>query len=471
MICFLFSLLFACVLYSQSLSVGRLTALRMLTYKKIEEEIIDDREKGLAMNLLRMSERRLGEIDQRLLEFYKDNDLLWWRRLDEELPAVSKKNRNKKKIVVNALRLGTVQLLFFDEEVIPQRVAIHETVEITKRMAGLTAGRIVNGVLRNLQRSSSPYNNISSRINCSPWFEEQTPNKILDRYLNHHAIYRNETPGLDLTFVNSEAAHQQIKLWTNKNATILPLQCNSVRNWGIYNLFASSNDENRLFWAQDAAATVAVSAFPKNLLPKNASILDACAAPGGKTLGLAWSHQFQKILAIDADSTRLTTLRTNLETVALPSQVIINTLVSDALELTNHSLFDAVLLDVPCSSSGTARRQPEVLRKMNFGNLLERQFQLLHACLEYLKPGGILVYSTCSIFPQENHMQINRYLNQNPQHARRLPFSIPPNGFQHASLTQHGDWQILPWHLAEYDEDQPSRFDCDAHYVARLQKL
>lgn len=163
------------------------------------------------------------------------------------------------------------------------------------------------------------------------------------------------------------------------------------------------------WWVQDAAA-----ALPARLLQpqKGEKILDLCAAPGGKTLQLAAAGA--EVTAIDISEPRLKRLRENLARTGLSAEVI----AADALHWQPSTVYDAILLDAPCSATGTIRRHPDlpfVKDGSELGPLTELQAQLIYKALTWLKPGGRLVFATCSLLPEEGEAQLAAALTRHPE--------------------------------------------------------
>ena len=161
------------------------------------------------------------------------------------------------------------------------------------------------------------------------------------------------------------------------------------------------------WWVQDLAASL-----PARLIPANARrVLDACAAPGGKTMQLAAAGH--DVTALDRSESRLARLSDNLARTGLKAK----TVVADALEWTPDAPFDAVLLDAPCSATGTFRRHPEVLyraRPAIIEQSAELQARLLARAADWVRPGGSLVYAVCSLEPQEGEERIDAFLAERP---------------------------------------------------------
>ena len=160
------------------------------------------------------------------------------------------------------------------------------------------------------------------------------------------------------------------------------------------------------WWVQDAAAAIPV----KMLKPtEGMTVLDLCAAPGGKTMQLAAAGA--KVTAVDISQGRIQRVSENLARVKLTAEVIIG----DAMEMEGE--YDAVLLDAPCSATGTIRRHPDLPYAKDgseFAELIEQQAYMIDHALSLLKPGGKLVYCTCSLLPDEGEVQIEEALERHP---------------------------------------------------------
>ena len=187
------------------------------------------------------------------------------------------------------------------------------------------------------------------------------------------------------------------------------------------------------WWVQDLAASL-----PARLIPADAGrVLDACAAPGGKTMQLAAAGH--DVTALDRSESRLARLSDNLQRTGLKAR----SLVADALEWKTDEPFDAVLLDAPCSATGTFRRHPEVLyraRPAIIEQSAELQAGLLLRAADWVRPGGSLVYAVCSLEPQEGEERIEAFL------AERLDYRLEPAPVLADGVTPHqrGWLRILP---------------------------
>ena len=251
-------------------------------------------------------------------------------------------------------------------------------------------------------------------------------------------------PALDLTFAdNSEA-----QAYANANNGT-SLATNNVR------LASSSVSELPGFgegrwWVQDLATSL-----PARLIGKGADVLDLCAAPGGKTMQLAAAGH--RVTSVDASGSRLERLRENLARTHLEAKLV----EADALTWTPKQQFDAILLDAPCSATGTFRRHPEVLYRARPRIIAENadlQAQLLVRAADFLKPGGVLVYAVCSLEPQEGEQFIvnftaNHPLRIMPPEPGELPDFVTPSA--------DGTVRILPGLLE-------GEGGLDGFFIARL---
>jgi 16S rRNA (cytosine967-C5)-methyltransferase len=213
------------------------------------------------------------------------------------------------------------------------------------------------------------------------------------------------------------------------------------------------------WWVQDAAA-----ALPARLLnvKPGERVADLCAAPGGKSAQLAAAGA--EVIALDKSAERLRRLAVNFERLKLPVDIA----VGDALTYEAQP-FDAVLLDAPCSATGTIRRHPDVAwvkRASDIAALALVQAKMLERACGMLKPGGRLVYCTCSLEAEEGPAQIAALLRRNPDMVR-APISADEVGGLDECLTSEGDVRTMPIHLPDHD---PRLAGLDGFFIARLER-
>jgi len=253
-------------------------------------------------------------------------------------------------------------------------------------------------------------------------------------------------PPLDLTFADDFAAKDFA-------------QANGGRSLASRNVRLESSSVADLpgfgtggWWVQDLAASL-----PARLIPQARSdVLDLCAAPGGKTMQLAAAGH--RVTAVDSSESRLGRLRDNLDRTHLSAQLI----TADALKWSPDRQFDAILLDAPCSATGTYRRHPEVLYRARPRIIAENttlQERLLNRAAQWVKPGGVLVYSVCSLEPQEGEERVAAFLRANPGYHMHPPMDgeLPDE----VAPRNNGWVRILPGML----EDAGG---LDGFFIARL---
>ena len=251
-------------------------------------------------------------------------------------------------------------------------------------------------------------------------------------------------PPLDLTFADNREA--QAYAAEHGGTSLAPrhvrLQSSSVTELAGFG-------EGR-WWVQDLAASL-----PARLIPAAAEdVLDLCAAPGGKTMQLAAAGH--RVMAVDASQSRLGRLRENLQRTHLDAELI----AADALTWTPKRQFDAILLDAPCSATGTFRRHPEVLyraRPKVIAESAELQAKLLDRAAAWLRDGGALIYSVCSLEPQEGEDVVGAFLGSHADFRIEAPVGLP----SFVPVSRQGWVRILPGLL------EPEG-GLDGFFIARL---
>ena len=213
------------------------------------------------------------------------------------------------------------------------------------------------------------------------------------------------------------------------------------------------------WWVQDAAA-----AIPARLIDvaAGARVVDLCAAPGGKSAQLAAAGA--KVTAVDRSAERLKRLAANFSRLRLEAEIAVaNALAFEAAP------FDATLIDAPCTATGTIRRHPDVAwtkRQGDLATLGELQSKLIDKAIALTRPGGIIVYCTCSLEPEEGEAQIAALLRRNPD-VRRVPITPAEIGGLAECLNPAGELRALPCHL---QASEPRLSGLDGFFAARLQR-
>jgi 16S rRNA (cytosine967-C5)-methyltransferase len=396
---------------------------------------LPDRDRALMRRLVATILRKLGTLGHVLS-----------RLLDRGMPTDAPRAQS-------ALLIGAAQILWMD---VPDHAAVDLSVRLVQsdRRAAKYAG-LVNAVLRRCAREGEGLiaEVKAEMLDLPPW--------LIKRWIAHYgegtaremAAAIGVEPSLDLT-VKADAAQ-----WANRlHGMMLPT--GSVRTLLQGSVTMLPGFAEGQWWVQDAAA-----ALPAKLLGEIAgkAVLDLCAAPGGKTAQLALAGA--EVTAVDRSPARMARLRDNLTRLSLQAEAI----VADACEWQspNPDGFDAILLDAPCTSTGTIRRHPDVawLREENdIAQLTALQTRLLQKAVSQLKSGGRLVYCTCSLEPEEGEGAIAGLLEAEPA-LRRLPIEPSEVGGLAELITPEGDLRTLPSHLPHSD---PRFAGLDGFYAARL---
>ncbi|WP_170396525.1 RsmB/NOP family class I SAM-dependent RNA methyltransferase [Ruegeria arenilitoris] len=348
-------------------------------------------------------------------------------------------NRTPALTVYNALRLGAVELC--------QGEAAHGVVNSMVEIVGRSRkhGRLkglVNAVLRKVAAEGP-----------EAWPKMRVPR--LPDWLREPLIMAwgtDAVAGMEQAHFTGAPLDLSLKPGATGPGEALPTGSMRMQDAGqVSNLPGFDRGD---WWVQDAAAALPV----RVLAPKpGESVLDLCAAPGGKTLQMAAAGA--KVTALDISEPRLERVRENLKRTGLQAQVI----AGDALE--HQGQYDAILLDAPCSATGTIRRHPDLPFAKDgseFGGLIELQAQMLAHAWTLLKPGGRLVYCTCSLLPDEGEVQIEEALEQYPDMSIDRT-ALDVTGVDQSWITEEGGLRLRPDYWAD-------RGGMDGFYIACLNK-
>ncbi len=349
------------------------------------------------------------------------------------------------------LLIGACQILLMN---VPAHAAVDTSVTLAKRYNTAFAA-LVNAVLKQISANGHNWwcEQPIESINMPKWLWRC----MTDCYGNDDArliagAFLQE-PALDITIKCSK----QMDKWQQElQLTSLPF--GSMRyNGGARDIDKWPGFQQGEWWVQEVAASLPVKLMGN---VNNRLVLDACAAPGGKTAQLAAAGA--QVVAVDKSKSRLNRLQENLQRLHLTHNVQVVT--ADLLHWHNKQLFDIILLDAPCSATGTIRRNPELLWQrtaQDISRLVLLQQQLIEKVTLWLKPGGMLMYSVCSIMPQEGEEQIAKLIKKGMLVLE--PFRECELHKHPELLTAAGELRILPYHFAQYG-------GIDGFYIARLRK-
>lgn len=330
--------------------------------------------------------------------------------------------------LITVFRLGIAQLAFLET---PPHAVVSTTVDLAEE-AGITHLKsLVNAVMRRLSQQGYPHldGRDAGRVNTPDWlWQEWMKDYGVETALEIASANLAEAP-VDFT-VKSDAAH-----WAERLAG-KQLPNGSIRkdSAGFVPDLPGFSDGD--WWIQNAAAAIPAQLFGDL---KGKTVVDLCAAPGGKTAQLA--NMGAKVFAVDRSSNRIARLHENLERLKLTAE----TIAADGAQWQPPEKVDAVLLDAPCSATGTIRHQPDVLWLKDLRDqekLAALQRRLMVNAVNMLKPGGMLVYCTCSLQKSEGEDQVQWLLSQN------LPVILSPidDPVLAEMKTAEGTLRILPQH-------------------------
>jgi 16S rRNA (cytosine967-C5)-methyltransferase len=397
---------------------------------------LSDRDRALMRRLVATILRRLGTLGHVLS-----------RLLDRGVPTDAPRAQS-------ALLIGAAQILWMD---VPDHAAVDLSVRLVQsdRRAAKYAG-LVNAVLRRCAREGQPLiDEVKSKnLDIAPW--------LFARWSAHYgadtasgiAYAIGQDPSFDIT-VKSDPEQWATRL----HGETLPTGSVRTLLQGSVTMLPGFTDGQ--WWVQDAAAALPAHLFG-DVARKN--IVDLCAAPGGKTAQLI--HRGARVTAVDRSPARMARLRDNLARLSLEAECV----VADGAEWLgqNHGEgFDGILIDAPCTSTGTIRRHPDIgwlRQEADIAPLVATQKRLLQRAVAALKPGGMLVYCTCSLEPEEGEQAIAELLSSETS-LQRLPVEAGEVAGLSEILNPEGDLRTLPCHLPHQD---PRLAGLDGFYAARL---
>lgn len=375
---------------------------------------LEPRDRAFARLLCATIFRRLGQIDAAVTGL------------------LSNPGQPPKGAVLDLLRLGAAQLLFLGT---PAHAAVDTTVELAVARRQAPYKGLINAVLRRMAREGAALVAAQDpgRLNTPDWlwlsWRQAYGTGATRAIVDAHLV---EAP-LDITVKADPHA------WAERlGATVLPTGTLRRPAGGVVTDLPGFAEG--AWWVQDAAAAIPATLFGDL---RGRTVIDLCAAPGGKTAQLAAAGA--QVTAVDRAPKRLDRLKANLDRLGLTAE----TVVADATDWRPDALVDAVLLDAPCGATGTIRRHPDVTRlktEADIAKLAGVQRRMLNRAATMLKPGGTLVYCTCSLQPEEGEAQVAALLERNPG-LSRAPITADEVGGLAEIVTEAGDVRTTPGHL------------------------
>lgn len=372
---------------------------------------LEPRQRGACLNLALTALRRLGGIDALLAAH------------------MTRRPKGSHRDALHLMRLGAAEILWLGT---PAYAAVNAYVEITRKQGFPTLTGLVNAVLKRVSENGAAMlaAQDSARSNTPPWLWQRWVAAYGEEAVRQMAASHVAEPALDIS------VKRDVEIWAEKlEAALLPT--GSLRRRCAGRVSELPGYAEGAWWVQDAAA-----ALPVRLMGNVAGkrVLDMCAAPGGKTAQLCAAGA--SVTALDRSPARLAHLERNLQRLKLEAAL----LATDAREYKPEAGFDGVLLDAPCTATGTIRRHPEIAWMRTERDIQQMQViqrSLLAHAATLVTPGGVLVYAVCSLEPEEGEDHIRRFLTERPG-FRLLPADSAHLGIPAEGVNAEGMLRLLP---------------------------
>lgn len=382
-----------------------------------------------------LNNSELSKIDKALASEIVYGVLTWKITLDEMIQRYS--SIKLKKIsdwILNILRMGIYQIAFLDK--IPESAAVNESVNLAKKYGHEASARFVNAVLRKISKDEvdklidylktkpkMDYEIISILTSHPIWMVQKLLEDYDKKFVTELLNANNIVPDITIRANTLKTTREELK-------KLLDLKHVDSRLGNLPDSIIArklNNFDAQLYVVQDEAAQLAcLKLDPK----ENEYILDACAAPGGKTTYIAQlMKNTGRVDAWDIHEHRAKLIK---DTAAKMGITNITTRVADASEYHTqlYEKYDRVLLDVPCSGIGVIRKKPDIKwtrKPEDLDSLLNTQKLILECCSAYVKTGGILIYSTCTVLKDENEKQIEKFLQKHKEFKLLEEIKLFPN--------------------------------------------
>jgi 16S rRNA (cytosine967-C5)-methyltransferase len=368
-----------------------------------------------------------------------------------------------------ALRMGAYQLLHLDR--VPAHAAIHDSVELVKRGHERGAAGLVNAVLRKIGQSVEhrQHSSVAAVLAHPAWMVERWTRRYGAEASEAICSWDQEPAATVLRFApNADLAGLETEPGAFLNCARRVLRGDAGRSAAVRAGHARIQDEASQLVAEIAAACSADEV-------RVAKVLDTCAAPGGKTAVLLERLPQAQVTAMDVSRKRLDAmvLAARADRFATRREGQLHFRVADAAKLDLRPEWDRILCDVPCSGTGTMARNPEIRLRLTEADLRRqqaRQVAILRAALAGLAPGGRLIYSTCSLEPEENEDVIARVLPEKAEFSLVSAAGILDDLAASGVLTGEGRERLRSATEGEFLHTIPGMHRCDGFFVAVLQR-
>ena len=391
------------------------------TPRHIALDILCRVERGAYLDRLLDAQREhIRGLDGDLLQHLVRGTLTYRARLDHILTPYLKKPLSRQHAKLrNLLRLGVYQLQYLDR--VPSYAVVSESVILARHILGEPVAKLVNAVLRGVAENRKPvvFPNFDSDPVEYLAIATSHPRWLVARWIKRYGVdetralceFDNAQPPLTIRpnalRTTSDALREQLAF---EGVGTELAESGLLAVFQVGHLFQSRAYCDGLFSVQGAGAAMVVPLLDPQ---PGETVLDLCSAPGGKTTAMAERMKNRGfILATDLYPRRLEMLKKNTHRLGV---TCVRPLAADARYLTVNRLFDRVLVDAPCSSLGILNHHPDLRwRKCDIQDLAHLQRTLLDSAADYVRPGGVLVYSTCTLEPEENERVVEGFLSDHP---------------------------------------------------------
>ena len=417
--------------------LGKKAPLDQTLSRHVEFNALEGRERGLARMIVATALRRKNQIDTLIekAQIQKPGDKA------QELRPMN---------IYFILYTGIAQLLYMD---VPDHAAVDVTVRLTEHLKMPRQKGLINALLRRIGRDGQKW------LDGMDVVQSTMPQWLLEQWIKDYGL--NEAAQIAEACLKEASTDITVKgdfeQWRDTlEADILPTKSLRLKEGG--NITLLEGFEGGHWWVQDASAALPAKLFGAL---KDKKVIDLCAAPGGKTAQLA--NAGAQVIALDRSAKRMERLAENMDRLGFDEMVEVA--IGDGALWQPPEPVDAVLLDAPCSATGTIRRHPDVMH-LKTGHDVKRlgdlQGRLLENSAKMVKSGGVIIYCTCSLQKIEGERQIEQFLKNNSDFARQ-PIMADEVGGLKDLITPEGDVRILPYHLSD-------KGGMDGFYVVRLVK-
>ena len=418
----------------------------------------------------------LSPLDRHLVTEIVMGVLRWRSVLDQTITLLSFTPFRKLDLeVLTALRMGVYQKQFLSK--VPAHASVNETVELVKQAKKVSAAGLVNAVMRKVK--SAAYDPHASKLAGADYLSSALahPRWLVERWIS----FFGEDAAQNICEYDQRVPSTVLRLSGKEEESVLATQGIQLAPGALMSTarIVTSGDLNATEIFPDGLVIDGPILETKPSIQDEGSqlvaalvgpgrrILDCCAAPGGKTAAMATRLPEAQIVATELHPHRATLLR------RLASQQNVEVVTADALALPYGADFDRVLADVPCSGTGTLARNPEIkwkLKPEDLSDLQSRQVAILRAALRHVAPGGRLVYSTCSLEPEENEQVIAAVLQSSQDSS---DFKIIPATIELQRLQQSGElvWKNIDDLISgNFLRTIPGVHPCDGFFAAIFEK-